>query len=176
MSERRYCEMYSDEAIGMWPQDGPLKNRVKEWRVMSGYVVLINGCFDILHAGHIALLRYAKTRTWLDPEKMMLIVAVNSDNSVQKQDKGKDRPIVPFKQRVEAVRYIKGVDWVTGFEESTPQMLIEAIKPDLLIKGGDYEGDDIVGEDFVIKNGGCVLFAPMVEGISTTAIINRVRT
>jgi len=168
--------MLRDENVCMWHQDGPLKNRVKEWKAMDGFVVVVNGCFDLLHAGHLAVLRYAKTRTWLDPEKMMLVVALNSDHSVR-QLKGEGRPIVAFKQRAEAVRQVKGVDWVTGFEESTPLQLIETIRPDLLIKGGGYYDDeDIVGEDFVIKNGGCVLFAPMLDGMSTTEIVKKIRT
>ncbi len=173
---RRPCEQRLDDPIVMWTEDGPFKNRVKEWMAVDGFIVLANGCFDLLHAGHLRLLRWAKTRSWLDAERMMFVVAINSDKSVERQGKGKDRPIVPFADRASAVLQVKGVDWVVGFEEDTPLELIRKIHPHLLVKGEEYYGQEVVGADIVRKNGGSVLFCPHLEGVSTTSIVKKIKS
>jgi len=129
-------------------------------------VVFTNGCFDILHLGHIEYL--AKARDLGD----LLIVGLNSDLSV-KQLKGKNRPINPQHARATLLAALAPVDFVVIFEEETPLRLIQQIKPHVLVKGGDYAISEIVGADVVTKNGGMVKTIPLTEGFSTTAIVNQ---
>ncbi|WP_106476753.1 bifunctional D-glycero-beta-D-manno-heptose-7-phosphate kinase/D-glycero-beta-D-manno-heptose 1-phosphate adenylyltransferase HldE [Phytohalomonas tamaricis] len=127
-------------------------------------VVMTNGCFDILHAGHVAYLEQAKrlgTR---------LIVAVNDDASVTRL-KGPKRPINPLARRMQVLAGLSAVDWVVAFSEDTPQRLIEAVLPDVLVKGGDYKVDDISGGAAVLANGGEVQVLGFEDGVSTTAMI-----
>jgi len=131
--------------------------------------VFTNGCFDILHAGHI---RYLKAAKQLGD---YLIVGINGDASVKRLNKGLDRPIIPQDERKEIVSAINGVNLVLIFEEDTPYELIKSIKPDVLVKGGDWNKDDIVGSDIVKGYGGCVEVIPYEEGLSTTNIIERIR-
>ena len=131
-------------------------------------IVFTNGCFDILHIGHITYLK--KARQMGD----ILIVGVNSDDSVRRL-KGKDRPVNPLKDRLEMLAALDFVDYVIPFEEDTPLDLIKAVLPDVLVKGGDYKPDDIVGAKEVIANGGEVRVIPFVEGHSTSQIIQRIQ-
>lgn len=131
-------------------------------------VVMTNGCFDILHAGHVAYLNEAKKLG------QRLIVAVNSDDSV-KRLKGEGRPINCAQERMAVLAGLAAVDWVVEFDEDTPQRLIEALTPDVLVKGGDYTVDQIAGADHVLSQGGEVKVLQFVEGISTTAIVNQIR-
>lgn len=133
----------------------------------SKQVVFTNGCFDILHVGHLRYLQKARTLGEI------LVVGINSDTSV-KRLKGPSRPIVSQDERAEMLAGLECVDYVTIFEEDTPQKLIEFIAPDILVKGGDWPIEKIVGGDFVIKNGGKVLSLDLVEGRSTTNIVEKI--
>lgn len=129
-------------------------------------VVLVNGCFDLFHPGHAATLMYArKVRPF--GGRPFLVAAVNSDASVARL-KGSDRPYQPFDHRAGVVAAVRGVDLVVGFEDDTPERLIKALRPDVLVKGVEYHGQVVPGEKFVVENGGFVLYAPKVEGYSTT--------
>jgi rfaE bifunctional protein nucleotidyltransferase chain/domain len=131
-------------------------------------VVFTNGCFDLLHRGHIHILRQAKSQGDL------LIVALNSDQSI-KSIKGPSRPITPELDRVELIAAMEMVDYVVVYDEADPYNLIAAIKPNVLAKGGDWSADKIVGADIVEQNGGRVAVIPYLQGFSTTEIIERIR-
>ena len=132
-------------------------------------VVFTNGCFDLLHRGHVHVLRRAKAAGDL------LIVALNSDRSV-KSIKGPARPILPEIDRVELIAAMEMVNYVVVFDDPDPYRLIAAIKPAVLAKGGDWGADKIIGSDIVIQNGGRVEVIPYLQGFSTTEIIERIRT
>ena len=129
-------------------------------------IVFTNGCFDILHPGHIHILDQAKS--YGD----MLIVGLNSDNSI-KRLKGPTRPKVSQNDRLKILSSIKFVDYVVLFDEETPLKLIEKIKPNFLVKGGDYILEDIVGREFVEKNGGQVKIVKLLEGHSSSSLIDK---
>lgn len=131
-------------------------------------VVMTNGCFDILHAGHV---RYLEQAAALGDR---LVVAVNSDASVRRL-KGATRPVNPLEQRLEVLGGLRVVDWVVPFGEDTPRRLIEAVGPDVLVKGGDYRIADIAGADEVLRRGGRVMTLPYHAGLSTTRIIDAAR-
>ena len=130
-------------------------------------IVFTNGCFDILHAGHVRYLAQAKK------QGDILVVALNSDNSV-KRVKGAKRPIVPLKERTEVIAALDAVDYVTSFNEETPYQVISLLKPDVLVKGGDWKKDQIIGADIVLKNGGKVKSIRYHKGKSTTHLIKRI--
>lgn len=130
-------------------------------------VVFTNGCFDIIHAGHVRYLK--KARSLGD----VLVVGLNSDSSVR-SIKGEKRPIVPQKERSEVLSALECVDFVVLFSESTPLKLIRAVKPDILAKGADWAAKDIVGGDFVRSYGGKTARVTLVKGKSTTNIIRRI--
>ena len=131
-------------------------------------VVFTNGCFDLLHRGHVHILRQAKAAGDI------LIVGMNSDRSV-KSIKGSPRPILPESDRVELIAAMEMVDYIVLFDEPDPYQLIAAIKPHVLAKGGDWSADKIVGSDIVERNGGRVAVIPYLKGFSTTEIIERIR-
>ena len=131
-------------------------------------VVFTNGCFDLLHAGHIELLE--KARAMGDA----LIVGLNCDQVVR-QLKGEDRPIVPADERAEILAALESVDAVVIFDEPTPREIISALLPDVLVKGGDWTIDKIVGREEVEAAGGAVKSIPIVSGHSTTGIIAKIR-
>ncbi|MBI4797585.1 MAG: D-glycero-beta-D-manno-heptose 1-phosphate adenylyltransferase [Desulfarculus sp.] len=135
----------------------------------GGQVVFTNGCFDLLHAGHVRYLGQARALGDL------LILGLNSDSSVRGLDKGEDRPLVPQAERAEVVAGLMAVDLVVIFEEPTPLKLIETIAPDVLVKGGDWSPETIVGHQFVSARGGRVLSIPLVPGLSTTNLAQRIR-
>jgi D-beta-D-heptose 7-phosphate kinase/D-beta-D-heptose 1-phosphate adenosyltransferase len=128
--------------------------------------VFTNGCFDLLHPGHIALLREARK------QGDYLLVAINSDRSVTEL-KGKGRPLQHDADRAEVLAAIRDVDGVVIFDEDTPKELIDALRPDVLVKGGDYTIDQILGRDVVEKDGGRVHIVPLVEGKSTSALVEK---
>jgi D-beta-D-heptose 7-phosphate kinase/D-beta-D-heptose 1-phosphate adenosyltransferase len=128
---------------------------------------MTNGCFDILHKGHVAYLQEAKSRG------DRLLVAVNSDDSV-KRLKGDDRPINPLEDRMAVLAGLASVDWVVPFGEDTPAELIEQILPDVLVKGGDYTPDAIAGGKAVLQNGGTVEVLRFHEGRSTSTIVDTI--
>ena len=134
----------------------------------SKTLVFTNGCFDILHRGHIAYLAKAKELGDL------LFVGLNSDQSVKKL-KGHHRPIVPQNDRKFVLENIKGVDFVEIFSQETPYQLIKEVAPDILVKGGDWEVKNIVGHDLVLNNGGRVLSLDFVPDFSTTSIIEKIK-
>lgn len=144
-----------------------LKATVDRLKREGKKVVFTNGCFDILHAGHTRYLREAR--------KLgdALILALNSDSSVR-SIKGPMRPIVPEAERAEVVASLDSVDYVTVFDELTPLELIEYLRPDVIVKGGDWAEKDIVGAEAVGKWGGRVAVMPEIEGASTTNIIDKV--
>ena len=131
-------------------------------------IVFTNGCFDILHVGHVRYLREARD------EGDVLVVAVNSDSSVR-SIKGEKRPLVPEAERVEMVAALAMVDYVTIFSETTPLEIIEDLLPDVLVKGGDWSPDEVVGRREVENRGGRVVIVPMTEGASTTNIVDKIR-
>jgi len=131
-------------------------------------VVFTNGCFDILHRGHVHILREARA------SGDILIVGINSDRSV-KSIKGASRPILPETDRIELIGAMEMVDYVVLFDEPDPYRLIAAIKPSVLVKGGDWSADKIVGADVVAEHGGRVAVIPYLQGFSTTEIIERIR-
>lgn len=157
-----------DNGFGVMTED-ELKEEVKKARQRGEKIVMTNGCFDILHAGHVSYL--ANARKLGD----RLIVAVNSDASV-KQLKGESRPINPLMQRMIVLGALDSVDWVVPFEEQTPQRLIANILPDVLVKGGDYKPEDIAGGKEVIDAGGIVKVLNFEDGCSTTNIINTIKS
>ena len=130
-------------------------------------VVLTNGCFDILHRGHVHILRQAKAAGDL------LIVALNSDRSV-KELKGGPRPVLPETDRIELIGAMEMVDYVTVFDEPDPYKVIAAVKPNVLAKGGDWSTAKIVGADLVEQAGGRVAVIPYLKGFSTSEIIERI--
>ena len=137
------------------------------WQELHGQyrrVVFTNGCFDVLHRGHVTYL--AQARDLGD----CLVVGLNSDSSV-KRLKGENRPINGEQDRALVLAALSFVDHILFFEEDTPQNLIEQVRPDILVKGGDYQIENIVGADCVLKNGGKVLTIPFVDGYSSTKII-----
>lgn len=129
-------------------------------------VVFTNGCFDILHVGHVRYLAEAKSCGDL------LVIGLNTDASVQRL-KGPTRPIQIEQDRAEILSHLNSVDYVVLFDEDTPLELIEAIKPNVLVKGGDWKSDQIVGGSFVLSIGGQVRSLQFIEGRSTTAIIKK---
>jgi rfaE bifunctional protein nucleotidyltransferase chain/domain len=131
-------------------------------------IVFTNGCFDLIHPGHTEYLARAKS------EGDLLVVGLNSDDSV-KRIKGSCRPINNELARAFVLSALKSVDFVTIFDEDTPFELIKAILPDILIKGGDYNINTIVGTDIVSENGGRVIVIPFISGYSTSAIIEKIK-
>ncbi|MES9859639.1 MAG: bifunctional D-glycero-beta-D-manno-heptose-7-phosphate kinase/D-glycero-beta-D-manno-heptose 1-phosphate adenylyltransferase HldE [Candidatus Thiodiazotropha sp. LLP2] len=131
-------------------------------------IVMTNGCFDILHEGHVRYLQQAKQLG------DRLVVAVNDDDSVRRL-KGEGRPINTVEQRMAVLAGLASVDWVVPFGEDTPESLICEIKPDLLVKGGDYKPEEIAGYDCVVKNGGAVQVLDFLPGVSTTRIVEAMR-
>ena len=145
---------------------GPLLARVAGWRSSRQRIVFTNGCFDLLHIGHIRLLEEARRKG------ERLIVGVNSDASVRRL-KGPTRPIVGQEERAQVLAALGSVDAVVIFDENTPLRLIEALRPDVLVKGGDYRESNIVGAREVRAWGGRVEIVPLVAGVSTTRLIGR---
>jgi D-beta-D-heptose 7-phosphate kinase/D-beta-D-heptose 1-phosphate adenosyltransferase len=137
-------------------------------RANGGRIVFTNGVFDLLHPGHIRYLTDARALG------DALIVGVNSDRSVR-ANKGPDRPITPDNERAELIASLRSVDAVTVFDDDTPLALINAVQPDVLVKGADWGPDKIVGRDVVEARGGAVVRIALAEGFSSTRLIDRVR-
>ena len=140
--------------------------KVSQWKKNKMKVAFTNGCFDILHLGHLEIL--TKSKEFGD----RLIVAVNSDESVRKL-KGEKRPINDFQTRSNMLASFSFVDYVVEFSDDTPKKLIQIIKPDFLIKGGDYKKKNIVGNDIVSSYGGETIIIPLIDGLSSTNTINK---
>ena len=143
------------------------RQRAREIQQAGGKVVFTNGCFDILHFGHAYLLQFARS------QGDFLVLGLNTDASVQRH-KGPNRPLVPEDQRSYMLSLYPFVDLIVLFDEDTPMNLIDAIRPDVLVKGGDYTPDTVVGRDLVESHGGRVAICPRLEGLSTTDIVRKI--
>jgi rfaE bifunctional protein nucleotidyltransferase chain/domain len=144
-----------------------LQQQINRWRFLNKTIAFTNGCFDILHQGHIASLSQAAG------EADFLIVGVNADESVRKL-KGEGRPVNDQQSRTMILASLLMTDAIVIFEEDTPLELISTILPDVLVKGGDYKIEEIVGAKEVIANGGKVIINPILQGFSTTALIEKI--
>lgn len=143
-------------------------SKVSQWKQAGLQIVFTNGCFDILHLGHIDYLEKARR------EGDRLIIGLNTDASIKKI-KGPDRPIVDENARARLLASMYFIDLIVPFEEETPLKLIQSLNPDILVKGNDYDIKNIVGADFVLKNGGSVRTLDLVKGYSTSAIIEKIK-
>ena len=142
----------------------------RAWRrSQPGPVVFTNGVFDLIHPGHVALLEAARS------EGAALVVGVNTDASVRRLGKGADRPVVPERARARVLAGLAAVDCVVLFDDDTPLALVQALEPDVLVKGADYSRDRIVGADEVERRGGRVVRVPLEPGFSTTSLVERLR-
>jgi rfaE bifunctional protein nucleotidyltransferase chain/domain len=145
-----------------------LKDKLEVLRKKGKKIAFTNGCFDILHVGHVRYLREAKKTA------DVLVLALNSDSSVRSL-KGKERPLIPEKERAEILAALEFVDFVTIFPELTPLELINYLKPDILIKGGDWPEEKVVGRKEIKKWGGRVAIIPEIKGKSTTNIVEKIK-
>jgi rfaE bifunctional protein nucleotidyltransferase chain/domain len=145
-----------------------LKEKILEEKKNNKRIVFTNGCFDLIHKGHIALLKGAKK------EGDILVVAINSDDSVRKL-KGEGHPIFPASERAEILASFEMVDFVTIFNEKTPYKITSELKPDVLVKGVDREEDQVVGRDIVEASTGRVVIIPQIKGHSTSKIIGKIK-
>ncbi len=145
-----------------------LANQCQKWQHQGEKIVFTNGCFDIIHYGHLHYLAEAKSLG------SRLVVGMNSSDSISRL-KGKHRPIQDDKTRKFMMASLQFVDAITIFEEDTPLALIKIIRPDILVKGGDWTPDQIVGADIVLGYGGEVRSLPFIEGYSTTAIETKIK-
>lgn len=148
---------------------GELLARVQGLREAGKKIVFTNGVFDLLHVGHIRYLEAAKALG------DVLVVAVNGDESARRLGKGPGRPVNAAAARAEVVAALAAVDFVTIFEEDTPRAVIEKLLPDVLVKGGDWQEEEIVGADVVRARGGVVKSLPYEEGFSTSATISKIK-
>ena len=146
-----------------------LARRLKRLRRRGKRIAFTNGCFDLLHAGHLDYLEKVKSRADI------LVVALNSDRSVRRLKKGPGRPLVPERERARLVAALKPVDFAVIFSEPTPLKVIQALQPDLLAKGGDWKKETIVGREVVERRGGKVVVIPYLKGHSTTGLVKRIR-
>jgi len=139
----------------------------EEQRAAGKRVVFTNGCFDLLHAGHVEYL------TWAREQGDVLIVGLNEDDSVRRI-KGPARPIVPFAERERLLDALRSVDAVVGFGERTPEVLLDKLRPDVHVKSSQYREDELPERDVVLQHGGVIKLAPHVDGVSTTDLIARI--
>jgi D-beta-D-heptose 7-phosphate kinase/D-beta-D-heptose 1-phosphate adenosyltransferase len=163
---RRALQREMDTEFGVLTEQ-ELQIAVADARAHDETIVMTNGCFDVLHAGHISYLQEAKALG------KRLIVAVNDDASVARL-KGSKRPINSLHHRMSVLAALRVVDWVVPFSEDTPERLITEVLPDILVKGGDYQPDQIAGAHAVIANGGIVRVLPFVDGCSTTSMLEKI--
>ncbi len=164
---RRQLQKQSDSHLGVLTEDEAVR-AVEDARAHGEKVVMTNGCFDILHAGHVQYLQQAK--------KLgdRLLIAVNDDDSVRRL-KGDARPLNTVNHRMDLLAALRDVDWVVPFAEDTPQRLFSQLKPDVLVKGGDYTADQIAGASDVMANGGQVVILDFKPGCSTTNLVNKIQ-
>ena len=146
-----------------------LDQRLDLLRGQGRSIVFTNGCYDILHPGHVDLLARARALGGA------LVLGLNTDDSVRRLEKGAERPLNTLAVRAFVAAHLASVDLVTAFDEDTPQQLIERVRPDVLVKGGDWPVEAIVGGEFVAARGGRVFSLPLVEGYSTTGLVERIR-
>lgn len=158
---------YQEHDLGI-VSEKQLIDAVKDFKARGERIVMTNGCFDILHPGHV---------TYLEQARQLgdrLIVAVNDDESVRRL-KGSSRPINTLQNRMAVLAGLSSVDWVVPFSEDTPERLICEVMPDVLVKGGDYKAEQIAGHKCVLENGGQVIVQDFVEGCSTSSIVQRIK-
>lgn len=146
-----------------------VQRAVNVWRMKGDRIVFTNGCFDILHRGHVEYLQEAAAMG------DRLVIGLNSDDSVRRQQKGPERPLNDEASRAKVLTALRLVDAVVIFDQDTPLDLISAIGPDVLVKGGDWQEDQIVGADVVKERGGEVRSLKLVNGFSTTALVEKIR-
>ena len=146
-----------------------LRNKLEALRKKGKKIAFTNGCFDILHVGHVRYLREAKKTA------DVLVLALNSDSSVR-SIKGEKRPLVSEQERAEVLAALEFIDFVTIFPELTPLELINYLKPDILIKGGDWPEEKVVGREEIKKWGGRVAIIPEIEGKSTTNVVEKIKS
>jgi rfaE bifunctional protein nucleotidyltransferase chain/domain len=158
----------SPRAVGTLLDAARAGERLDAERAAGRRIVFTNGCFDLLHVGHVRLLSAARALGDL------LVVGINADESVRRL-KGPGRPILPLEQRAELLAALRAVDLVVAFSEDTPLELIRRLRPDVLVKGGDWSPEQVVGREVVEAAGGQVVIVPLVEGSSTTALVRRLR-
>lgn len=159
MSESRFSgSIFSLDSALAWRE---------EQRAAGRRVVFTNGCFDILHAGHVEYLRWARE------QGDALIVGLNEDESVRRL-KGPARPIVPFAERARVLAALRSVDAVAGFSERTPEVLLDKLRPDVHVKSSQYREEELPERDVVLQHGGVIRLAPHVDGLSTTDLIARI--
>ena len=163
---RRRASPASSHKVVTWRT---LRHRTAAWRRAGRCIVFTNGCFDLIHPGHVRYLRAAKRLG------DVLVVGLNSDASVRRLGKGTDRPLVPESARAEVLAALEMVDAVAVFDQDTPWELIHLVQPDVLVKGGDWKPENIVGADVVKARGGTVRSLRFVGGFSTTALVRRIR-
>ncbi|MBF0593794.1 MAG: D-glycero-beta-D-manno-heptose 1-phosphate adenylyltransferase [Candidatus Omnitrophica bacterium] len=147
-----------------------LKKQITRERKAGKTIAFTNGCFDILHYGHVSYLEAAKKDDF-----RILIVGLNSDASVRSLEKGPERPIVPQAERAAVLAGLAAVDYVVIFNEPTPYELIKKLQPDILLKGADWKGKDVAGGDVVKARGGRVEFVKYLPGLSTTNVIEKIK-
>ena len=145
-----------------------LMKKIEKWRSENKKIVFTNGCFDLIHLGHIEIL--ARSSDFGDK----LIIGVNSDLSIKKL-KGENRPIIEESSRIRQLSALEFVDAVVLFDAETPIKLIEDIKPDVITKGGDYIAKNVVGNEVVSQKNGEVVIIPLTQGYSTTSILNKIK-
>jgi rfaE bifunctional protein nucleotidyltransferase chain/domain len=133
-------------------------------------IVFTNGCYDLVHPGHVRLLESARALG------DVLVLGLNSDDSVRRLDKGPERPLNPFAARAFVLAHLASVDFIVEFDEDTPLDLIRAVRPDILVKGGDWPREAIVGAGLVEAAGGRVYALPLLPGFSTTALVEKIRS
>lgn len=153
-----FGELFSPEDAAAWRQ--ALRDRQQR-------VVFTNGVFDVLHAGHVRYL------AWAREQGDALIVGLNSDSSVRRI-KGENRPIVPFSERARVLCALRSVDAVVGFDERTPEVLLDRLRPDVHVKSAQYREDELPEREVVLRHGGVIRLAPHVQGMSTTDTIARI--
>jgi D-beta-D-heptose 7-phosphate kinase/D-beta-D-heptose 1-phosphate adenosyltransferase len=147
---------------------GELKKLREKSKSDGNTVVFTNGCFDVLHSGHVHLFRQAKERGDI------LIVGVNDDLSVRNL-KGTSRPVFPLEERLEVLEAVEYIDYLISFSQPTPRELIQALLPDVLVKGGDWKPDEVVGREEVEGAGGKVVIIPYLPGRSSSEILNKIK-
>jgi D-beta-D-heptose 7-phosphate kinase / D-beta-D-heptose 1-phosphate adenosyltransferase len=168
VSELRRAIQRQQNSYAVILDEWQLLQQVQDAKSHGEKIVMTNGCFDILHSGHVTYLEKAKALG------QRLIVAVNDDASVSRL-KGKGRPLNKVQGRMLVLAALGAVDWVVPFSEDTPERLIKLISPDILVKGGDYKVNEIAGSDHVLSSGGEVIIIPLEEGFSTTAILEKMK-
>lgn len=145
-----------------------LKDILSRLKKQKKSIVFTNGCFDILHVGHVTYLENAKR------EGDILVVAVNSDDSLRRL-KGEGRPIVNQDDRMKILAALESVDFVISFEEDDPASMVKRLNPDVIVKGSDWKEDEVIGGEYVKKMGGKVVTIPLCEGYSTTSLIEKIK-